>query len=354
MPQIALTQDPTILGRIPAPLPRARQADRVAGMLLGLMIGDSLGNGSESLNPAERHQRFGEIRDYPPNRHAGDRRVGTPSDDSQMALWTLESLLERGRLDPDAFARKFCEHRIYGIGGTVRDFITRYTVEQKPWHEAGPASAGNGALMRIAPMLIPHVADPTPTLWQDTLTAAMLTHNDRASTASCVAFVSLLWDLLGRSDPPDPHWWLERFLGVLRPLEGDDTAYRSRVPGDGYIGPLWRLLEERLPTAFDRGLDARTAGNSWYSGAYLLETVPSALYILMRHGHDPEEAIVRAVNDTRDNDTVAAIVGAAVGALHGRAALPPRWIAGLLGRTRADDDGHAFALIDQAIARWVA
>jgi ADP-ribosylglycohydrolase len=55
----------------------------------------------------------------------------------------------------------------------------------------------------------------------------------------------------------------------------------------------------------------------WYSGAFLLETVPSVLYILERHGNDPEEAIIRAVNDTRDNKTVAAIVGAAVEAPHG-------------------------------------
>jgi ADP-ribosylglycohydrolase len=46
--------------------------------------------------------------------------------------------------------------------------------------------------------------------------------------------------------------------------------------------------------------------------------VPSVLHILAMHGDDAEEAIVRAVNDTRDNDTTAAIVGAAVGALHGR------------------------------------
>ncbi len=36
------------------------------------------------------------------------------------------------------------------------------------------------------------------------------------------------------------------------------------------------------------------------------------LYILERHGNDPEEAIVRAVNDTWDNDSIPAIVGAAV------------------------------------------
>ena len=54
--------------------------------------------------------------------------------------------------------------------------------------------------------------------------------------------------------------------------------------------------------------------------AYLLETVPSVLYAPMRYAGDPEEALVRSVNDAKDNDTVAAIVGAAVGALHGAAA----------------------------------
>ena len=54
------------------------------------------------------------------------------------------------------------------------------------------------------------------------------------------------------------------------------------------------------------------------------------------------------MNDTRDNDTVGAIVGAAVGALHGTEALPDRWRRGLLGRTRADDDGRVFELIEKA------
>lgn len=68
----------------------------------------------------------------------------------------------------------------------------------------------------------------------------------------------------------------------------------------------------------------------------------------MRYAQNPEEAIIRAVNDTKDNDTVAAIVGAAVGALHGRACLPPRWIRNLLGRTGPDDDGRVFDLITLA------
>jgi ADP-ribosylglycohydrolase len=95
------------------------------------------------------------------------------------------------------------------------------------------------------------------------------------------------------------------------------------------------------------------ASNYWYSGAYLLETVPTALYVLMRHASDPEEAIVRAATDTKDNDTIGAIVGAAVGALHGRSALPDRWLSGLTGRTRANDDGRAFELLDRAEKQWL-
>ena len=80
--------------------------------------------------------------------------------------------------------------------------------------------------------------------------------------------------------------------------------------------------------------------------------MPTVLYTLELHGHDPEGAIVRAVNDTKDNDTVAAIVGAAVGAMHGAAALPARWRDALTGRTREDDDGAMFSMIAAARARF--
>jgi ADP-ribosylglycohydrolase len=76
------------------------------------------------------------------------------------------------------------------------------------------------------------------------------------------------------------------------------------------------------------------------------------LFVLARHADDPEEALIRAVNDTKDNDTVAAIVGAAVGALFGVSELPERWRTGLLGRTRMDDDGQAFMLVERARATF--
>jgi ADP-ribosylglycohydrolase len=140
---------------------------------------------------------------------------------------------------------------------------------------------------------------------------------------------------------------------VARELETGD-AYRPRGGAfrNRFSGPLWLFVEQVVPDAFRRGLDVRQACDLWYSGAYLLETVPSVLYILMRHAQDFEEAVVRAVNDTVDNDTIAAIVGAAVGALHGCKAIPKRWLSRLSGRTTDRDDGKVFELLNKARARW--
>ena len=206
--------------------------------------------------------------------------------------------------------------------------------------------------MRIAPMVLPHLRKPSADLWAETAMCSAITHNDTASISTCVAYVAMLWDLLGRTEPPEPSWWVERFVEVAKELE-TDTVYRPRG-GDhrDFAGSLTDFVEEKVPAACDRGLCTLEACESWYSGAYLLETVPSVLYILMQHGDDAEAAIVRAVNDTRDNDTIAAIVGAAVGALHGRDSLPERWIDKLTGRTKGDDDGRVFELIELARERW--
>jgi ADP-ribosyl-[dinitrogen reductase] hydrolase len=53
--------------------------DRVEGMLLGLAIGDALGNTTESELPKERQP----VRDYLPNKYANGLAVGVPSDDTQ-------------------------------------------------------------------------------------------------------------------------------------------------------------------------------------------------------------------------------------------------------------------------------
>jgi ADP-ribosyl-[dinitrogen reductase] hydrolase len=252
-----------------------------------------------------------------------------------------------GGLIPDHVAKEFTRHEIFGIGSTVRGFIRAYKNERKHWIQSGQPSAGNGALMRIAPVLIPHLHKPSAALWADAAIAGMITHNDPASNACCVAFINLLWECLRLREIPEPTWWIDTFTSVASQLEGN-TRYESRCDGNSYQGPLWKFVDQEVHQAIAENKTTMNACEQWHSGAYLLETMPCVVYILARHGHDPEEAIIRAVNDTKDNDTVAAIVGAAVGALHGKAGLPTRWIKDLLGRTGPDDDGRVFKLIDQA------
>jgi ADP-ribosylglycohydrolase len=330
----------------PEPLGQDFDFGRIEGMMLGLAVGDALGKTTESWLPRERRARFGEIRDYLPNRHLGGKCQGLPSDDTQLAFWTLEQMLEDRGLVPERVAARFCQGRIFGIGGTVREFISNYK-KGLPWYQCGPQSAGNGALMRIAPMLIPHLRSATPDLWVDTALAAMITHNDSGSIAACLAFVHLLWLLLHMEKEPEPEWWPRTYVEVARELE--QSTYRPRGGAyPNFCGPIWQFVEETVEAAYDRGLSILEAGEIWYSGAFLLETVPSVLFILMRHAHDPEEAIIRAVNDTKDNDTIAAIVGAAVGALHGRRKFPERWLTNLIGRTAEGDNGKVFELLSAA------
>ena len=345
--QIALERG-HLFSQTPLPMPTGFDFGFVEGMMWGLAIGDSLGNTTEGLLPNKRRNLFGEVRDYVSQ---SQRTLGLPSDDTQLAFWTLEQLILDGGLNPDHLADRFCQGQIFGIGNTVREFIGNRE-KGAPWERCGPHSAGNGALMRIAPMLIPHLMHPSADLWADTAISAMLTHNDSASNSACLTFTYMFWELLRMTDNPEPRWWLDTYVEIAKDLEGA-SLYRPRG-GEymGYDGPLWQFVSEHVGEAFERGCSAVEACDRWFSGAYLLETVPSVIYILMLHGAEPEEAIVRAVNDTKDNDTVAAIVGAAVGALHGKDRLPYRWLSGLSGRTKEDDDGQIGWLIDQARKRF--
>ena len=329
-------------------------ADRIRGMLLGLAIGDALGNTSEGLSALERHAQYGEIRDYLPNSRSAGHRVGLPSDDSQLAFWTLESLLEREGLDLDDLPARFAAREIFGLGKAMQQFLRNREQGATSWYHCGAESAGNGALMRIAPLVLLHPQGTSAALWLDVALASIITHRDASSVASCVAFVDLLARLLRLPAPPTSEWIIATFLATVRQVCADQ-AYRPR--GGTFAareGSFPDYLEFVLTEAKRQGWSTQDACAAWCSGAYLLETVPSMLWILANHAHDPEEAIVRAVNDTHDNDTIAALVGAAVGALHGRDGLPAAWQRGLLGRTTANDDGRVFRLIEEAVRRdWL-
>jgi hypothetical protein len=120
----------------PGLMPVGFDFDKIEGMMLGLAIGDSLGNTTEGMLPGARRERLGEIRDYLPNNRESGKAVGLPSDDTQLAFWTLEQMiLDRG-FNPEHVARRFCSGRIFGIGRTVREFIANYQ-SGKPGTSAG-------------------------------------------------------------------------------------------------------------------------------------------------------------------------------------------------------------------------
>ena len=339
-------------GTLPAAGHGAAGVDRAEGMVLGLAIGDALGNTSERLTVPGRRKAHGEIRDYLPNPGAEDRRVGLPSDDTQLATRILEHVLESGTVNPPRLADVLASRPITGMGRTMRAFL-KARVDGGHWLDHAQDMASNGALMRIATVLLPHVASPGPALWRDALLASAVTHNSYASNASCVAFVAVLLDALSATPPVPRGFWLDRFVEVARQLEGDERRYTPRVKklANRQVS-IWEFTDDVVRKALAGNAPTLKACNSWHSGAYLLETVPSALFILERNGNNPEEAIVRAVNDTKDNDTIGAIVGSAVGALHGAARLPERWRSGLLGRTDSEDDGRVQESLGQAKAKW--
>jgi ADP-ribosyl-[dinitrogen reductase] hydrolase len=324
--------------------------DRVRGMLMGLAIGDSLGNTTEGLLPRSRRESHGEIRDYLPNWYADNRAVGVPSDDTQLAFWTLEHLIDKGHVEPAELAHIFASRQIFKKGPGTGTFVNAINYG-KNWLEAAQHSAGNSALARAPATVVPHIWNGGSELWVDAAFAVAVIHNDPAAIGAGIAFAAILSDLLTMNAPPGEGWWVDRFVEVAREIEGENVLKPRGGPLVGeWWGPLWQFVQHYVPQQAERTV--LEASELWYSGSYLLETVPTVLHILMRHAGDLEEAIIRAVNDTKDNDSIAAIVGAAVGALHGSARLPDRWKQGLLGRTQESDDGRIFELIDQSIRRF--
>jgi ADP-ribosylglycohydrolase len=273
----------SLFDTLPGALPPGLSFSRIEGMMLGLAVGDALGVTTEGKLPHERRAEYGEIRDYIPNRY-DPRPMGFPSDDTQLAFWSLDQINTDRGFNPERVAERFCQRRIIGIGHTVKEFVRNYKSE-RPWYQCGPQMAGNGALMRIAPMLIPHLRSGGTDLWVDTALSAMITHNDSGSTAACLAFIHMLWQLLKMESAPRPEWWWQTYVSVARELETGRHYHPQGGAFTSYSGPLWQFVEEKLPLAYDQDLSVKEAGDGWYSGAFLLETVPSVIYILMRYGH---------------------------------------------------------------------
>ena len=170
---------------------------RFLGCLLGLATGDALGTTLEFRSPGT----FQPIEDMVGG-GPFDLEPGQWTDDTSMALCSAESLLACGGFDPtdqlDRFVRWWREGhrsvtgRCFDIGNTVRKALSRYEETGEPY--PGPTyeySAGNGSLMRLAP--VPMFFADRPREAMDTAArASRTTHGAPQAVDACRYFAGLL------------------------------------------------------------------------------------------------------------------------------------------------------------------
>lgn len=285
--------------------------DRCEGVLLGLAAGDALGAGYEFRAPptGDAEMKGGGLGGWAP---------GEWTDDTQMAICIAEETAT-GSPDLEAIAAGFLEW--YRSGPADVGIQTRSVLSgaAKPSDVASRAaahfkahpdrSAGNGSLMRTAPVALAALGDDDR-LVDLAMAVSGLTHADPLAGEACA-----LWCIaidraisMGRPDgirdgiellPPDRRsFWSERIAEV-------EKGPMSRFSPNGYV-----------VSALQAALSA-----IWHTP--VPPTQPC------RHLQHALHAAVRIGDDT---DTVAAIAGGLLGATWGASAVPVAWRAILHGK----------------------
>lgn len=282
---------------------------RARGTLLGLACGDALGRPVEFRTPAAIEAEYGRVTEM-----LGDGTYGKPpgtvTDDTEMALCIARSLVERERFDGADVARRFLawyDSGPFDIGLTTADSLALVR-EGTAWEDAGRRvwerraegeNAGNGSVMRCVPYALAYRETPDR-LAEVSRASSEITHADPRCTAGCALLNEVVRRLVrGEADTEGV------VSDALSAIDGED-----RVPDE-----LWTRVA---------GLPAETDPETLGYSGYVLATLESGLY----HGLTAdsfEEAVVEAVNEGDDADTVGAVTGAVAGARFGVESIPDRW-----------------------------
>jgi ADP-ribosyl-[dinitrogen reductase] hydrolase len=284
--------------------------ERLAGVLLGTAVGDSLGLPAEGLTRSQIERRWHGDWQY---RFFFGR--GMCSDDTEHAFMVAQALLSH----PDnsvAFQRCLAWKLRWwllglpgGIGLATLRSILRLWLGFSP-SQSGVRSAGNGSAMRSA--IIGAYFYDNPAKRREFVSAATrLTHTDpRAETAALAVAEAAAWTVLQEEPLSD---WVRR----LPPLnEGEEWL--------GVCAKLERALAKGTSTSgFADALGLRKS----ISG-YAYHSVPVALYAWLQSPNDFRKALLAALDCGGDTDTVGAIVGALAGA-SALKSIPSEWLAGI-------------------------
>ncbi len=280
------------------------EQDRMAGALLGMAAGDAFGAGYE-FEDAPR----GEIAMI--GGGLGDFAPGEWTDDTSMAV-CIAKVTATGNVDLDAIGEEFLAWQRSGpadIGVSTGAVLRRASsasdlpaVAAAYFEEHPRGAAGNGALMRTAPVALAHLGDDAAIAAAARAVAA-LTHADPLAGDSCV-----LWCIA-----------VDRAIREAR-LDGvhDGLAMIPTERRDFWVDAIAQA-EQRSPRSFTGNGFTVTALQAAHA-AIIQTPIPDQM--LAQHLQDALREAVRIGNDT---DTVAAIAGMVLGGRWGASAVPFTW-----------------------------
>ena len=288
--------------------------ERYRGCMLGLAVGDAVGTTLEFRPPGS----FLPIDDLVGGGPFG-LRPGEWTDDTSMALCLAESLVEREGFDPldqmQRYVRWYRQGylssngRCFDIGNTVRQALERF--ERTGDAQAGfadPSSAGNGALMRLAPVPLYFAANPALAI-ERCGDSSRTTHGARASVDACRFFGALI-------------------VGAARGASKEALLAPGFSPLPGYwaLRPLAPEIDEIAAGSFKRRRPPEIRGTG-----YVVKSLEAALWAF-HSSSSFREGCLMAANLGDDADTTAAIYSQLAGAYYGAGGIPGEWLARLARR----------------------
>ncbi len=279
------------------------ERDKVFGTLFGLAVGDALGAPVEGIPRQELREKYGEIRDMMGGGWL-NLKPGEFTDDTELTLIIANSIRNAGGVDIDHIARclvKWMESQPKDIGGqtfqaleAIKRGVPARDAGRVVWQESGGWLAGNGCVMRTAPigLYLRRASFDRRALVSKAV--AGITHGDprcldaTALTDHTIAFLTVQGSLT--------------FEDVLTWVRGMNLSLAKRVEA------INETSVEELST-----------------GGFVLDTVQTALWFLFR-SRSFEEGLINAVSLGHDADTTGAVTGAFLGAKFGFNAIPKRWV----------------------------
>jgi ADP-ribosylglycohydrolase len=291
--------------------------DRFLGCLLGCAVGDALGAPFEGLwshsipGDEELLAGFAEFEGYP---------RGQFTDDTQLTLATVRSILATGEVSPADIARSIAalwrRQEVIGPGGACTSAAHRF-LRTGEWTTCGAAvgQAGNGTAMRTAVLGLVFLDQPerVPSAVAD---ISRITHQDPRSIAGGVA-VAKAAQLLACDGADDAQQFCSAIAEVVAPFSpefADAVSRLSLLAGQPSDVALPAIAWAGMPRPeFDAPIIT----------PFVIPTVLASLWCLLRHPDSWARAVTSAIRLGGDVDTLGAIVGALAGAKLGSGAIPP-------------------------------